>query len=710
MKMTTRLVNHLVRRTQLGAATLLSLNIGILCAADFPLAPAETTNPLVVEVAEATTNTLAASSVSGYDALVKRGAGTLVVDAALEAFDGTIVVEAGTLSARTTGALGTSAGATYVKDGATLEIVESADGSPDFTSETMVIAGTGVGGKGAIYKNSSNSGSKVFGPILLAGDAKVGSLSNQKQLSSIALNGHDLTFAGGSVTTLNGDATGPGCIIQSEGFLAFGKGKLASGTTAGSILIQKGAGWTTGVRWEYASAREWPLVFADGAQLYHRDAGNDTPSDQHYWNGPVTLQGKVSCWKYGTKTALYTFNGAVGGVGSFDVGEGFTLALSATSGGTWSSGVTKTGAGELVYASLAGATSLDVQKGSVRLSPTKGRSGVPGLTETYCKGVGNKINATADYPIGTTTNGVFSNARYASYGNGDFVKNMVGQMEKTTWIYDGYLWVPGANGGADVTWTWLAGVQSAMSVYVDGTRILDTASEAAYNEAVNVNTGCKEVMKNVALAPGGHHLQVRCYTENGWCGGYLWNFSTNLSLTSMGLMVATNNLMTTTQSDYMLLTDPGDGTLLTATSEKSVETLSFASFGEVTCAAGTTLVIDGSYSLDSLKGFPSVTGGDLTLTGTYYIDGQATPGRLTVEGTLTFGEDAAISVSDDDLAAFKKLRSTYVNGYVLMEATKIEGTPKMADALAADGWKAVLNDAKTQVTLERNRGFLMIIR
>lgn len=160
----------------------------------------------------------------------------------------------------------------------------------------------------------------------------------------------------------------------------------------------------------------------------------------------------------------------------------------------------------------------------------------------------------------------------------------------------------------------------------------------------------------------------------------------------------------------MLLTDPGDGTLLTATSEKSVETLSFASFGGVTCAAGTTLVIDGSYSLDSLKGFPSVTGGDLTLTGTYYIDGQATPGRLTVEGTLTFGEDAAISVSDDDLAAFKKLRSTYVNGYVLMEATKIEGTPKMADALAADGWKAVLNDAKTQVTLERNRGFLMIIR
>ena len=635
------------------------------------------------------------------------------------------MVEAGTLSARVTGALGTAAGATYVKDGATLEIVdlETVDGdkvtkvTPDLSTETLILAGTGIDGKGAVYRGSVQDSSKSFGPIILAANATVASSSGTKYLSTLALNGYDLTFAGPSVTTMNGDATGPGRIIQSQGFLAFGKGNLASSDTTGSILIQKGAGWTTGTRWEYASAREWPLVFADGAEIYHRDANDTTASTLHYWNGPVTVEGSLNCWKYGSGPALYTFNGPVGGTGSFNVGEGITLAFAATAGDAMTS-ITKTGLGDLVYSSLVGATSLTVQKGSMTLNPVvTGRTGTPGLTETYAEGVGNKINDLVNYPVGTVTNGVFSNARYASYANSDFVgktvdgifvEGMVGQKANTTWVYDGYLWVPDANGGENVTWTWLAGVQAYMSVYVDGTRILDTASEAVYNEAINVNTVCKEVMKNVALAPGRHHLQVRCYSSNGWCGGYLWNFNTGLSLTSMGLMVATNNLMTTTQSDYMLLTDPGDGSLLTATTEKSVEILSCAAFESVTCASGTTLDIGDEYTLKSLTGFPAVTGGDLTLTGAYVIDAGAEPSKLTVEGTLTFGEGAEISVTD--LAAFKKLRKSYVNGYVLAEAAKIEGAPAVSGELATAGWRVYLNEAKTQLLMEKNLGSILIIR
>ena len=44
------------------------------------------------------------------------------------------MVEAGTLSARVTGALGTAAGATYVKDGAMLEIVDGDSGTPDLST------------------------------------------------------------------------------------------------------------------------------------------------------------------------------------------------------------------------------------------------------------------------------------------------------------------------------------------------------------------------------------------------------------------------------------------------------------------------------------------------------------------------------------------------------------------------------------------------
>ncbi len=634
--------------------------------------------------------------------------GTLVVDAALEAFDGTIVIEAGTLSARAAGALGTAAGATYVCENATLEIADGDGGTPDFSGETLILAGTGLGGKGAVYRGSVADAAKVFGPIALAADATIASLSNVKSLSTLALNGHDLTFAGPSVTTLNGDVTGPGRLIQSQGFLSFGKGKLAAGETAGSILIREGAGWTTGTPWEYAKERGWPLVFEDGAELYHRDASSDTPSTAHFWNGDVTLQGMVKCWKFGGKPALYTFNGAVSGTGGFDIDKDITLVLSESSGGRTDTGVRKAGTGELVWASQNGAALLDVQGGIVRLRPTTSRTGVPGLTETYVEGIGNLLNLFEKYPIGTVTNGVYSNARYASYGNGDFVNNMVGQKASTTWIYDGYLWVPDAHGGADVTWTWLAGVQSAMTVYVDGTRILDTDAEAEYNAAINVNAGCKEVMKNVSLKPGRHHLQVRCYSWNGWCGGYLWNSNESLSLTSMGLMVATNNLMTTVQSDYMLLTDPGDGSLLTATPEQAVDTLTFAAFDQVKCAVGTELRLEGEYELRSLTGYPTVTGGDLTITDTFALDGQSEPGRLSVAGTLTFGPDAEISV--EDAAAFRKKRKDYVNGYVLAEATRIEGCPKTADALAQLGWKVVLNAAKTQVQLERNRGMVLIIR
>ena len=77
-------------------------------------------------------------------------------------------------------------------------------------------------------------------------------------------------------------------------------------------------------------------------------------------------------------------------------------------------------------------------------------------------------------------------------------------------------------------------------------------------------------------------------------------------------------------------------------------------------------------------------------------------------GTLAFGPDAEISVAD--AAAFRKKRKTYVNGYVLAEAQAIEGAPKTADALAQLGWEVVLNEAKTQVLLVRNRGLVWIIR
>ena len=89
---------------------------------------------------------------------------------------------------------------------------------------------------------------------------------------------------------------------------------------------------------------------------------------------------------------------------------------------------------------------------------------------------------------------------------------------------DGYLWIPGKEGDPDVTWTWLAGCQNAVSVYIDGERKLDSgSSDAVVNTAINSqskDSQYKTAKKNITLSPGRHKLQLRTYTWNGWAGGY----------------------------------------------------------------------------------------------------------------------------------------------------------------------------------------------
>lgn len=755
----------------------------------FSVAAPTPANPLIVDVSSDTvlSDWLSerGAQLSGHDALIKRGPGALTVASSLESFDGTIIVEGGRLLACVDGALGTASGATYVKEGATLEVVESADGTPDFSTETFVLKGTGDARQGALYKNGEKDGSKAFGPIVLAGDAKVGSSSNAKSFRDIDFNGFDLTVVGKSMTYCEGRLTGPGNYIQAEGNFAF-RGATFPEEGAGTIVIRKGVNFATAERWlQTKSVREWPLAFEDGASVYLRGNVSMEANDSrvNYWNGAVRLDGKVSVWCF-EGSAPQTFVGKVTGPGSFELQSGARLylenpandftggvtmkgadirlflptngvlpaaggalqVLSAKNGsanrivlqggvdyalpplrveaplevvasaasdetrrsvGSWRESIVKTDESELVYASSVGADLLDVRAGSVRLRPVFVCTGVPGLTETYLEGGGNQVNNVEGYPIGTTTNGVFMNARYASLSNNDFVNKLVGQKENTTWIYDGYLWIPGERGDPDMTWTWLAGVQAAMSVYIDGTRVINAPADSAYDADINVNPSAKVTQKNVTLSPGRHKIQVRCYSQNGWCGGYLWNSSEALSLTAFGLMVSTNALMTKVQGDYQLLEDLGDGTLLTATPEKAELVPHFAEFGRMKFASGTALTLEADYVAQTLIGFPSVTG-NLKIDTAFVLDAALTPGRLSVNGTLTFGPDAVFSVANE--AAFASVRRTYAKNYVLAEATSIVGCPKVSDALCAAGWRLVPNAAGTQLILSRNRGFALIVR
>ena len=160
--------------------------------------------PLVLEITgtESLTAALGGQSLTGHDALVKSGAGTLTIGSAdvtaISSFDGDIVVSGGVLKISAEGALGTAAGKTVVEEDAQLYI-DSTASDLDFTAETMEISGEGPDGKGAIFANNKESNAHNFGSVKLVDDATIGYTTtctfNRYNTSGLCdLNGKTLTF------------------------------------------------------------------------------------------------------------------------------------------------------------------------------------------------------------------------------------------------------------------------------------------------------------------------------------------------------------------------------------------------------------------------------------------------------------------------------------------------------------------------------------
>ena len=146
------------------------------------------------------------TAIGNYARLVKQGAGEVVLTAKTTAFTGTVVVETGTLSITDLGAVGSSSSIT-VQNGATFYLKTPHTGNQTtalFTGHDITIAGSGVGGAGALrYKQTSGSAlaDNLFGKITLSDDATIevanrwGMYGNTRVLD---LAGHTLTRIGGS--------------------------------------------------------------------------------------------------------------------------------------------------------------------------------------------------------------------------------------------------------------------------------------------------------------------------------------------------------------------------------------------------------------------------------------------------------------------------------------------------------------------------------
>ncbi|MEI6558828.1 MAG: DUF4347 domain-containing protein [Rhodospirillaceae bacterium] len=169
---------------------------------------------------------------SGGFALTKTGSGSLTLSGS-NTYTGATTVSVGTLVASHTNALGTTAGATTVTSGATLEIA-----SGIVTAESLTLAGTGVSSRGALSLTSGNG--KVIGTVAMSANSTISVTGTSLTLSGVLSGGFALTKSGSGSLTLSNANTYTGLTTVSAGTLVAANA-TALGTTAGGVSIADGA-------------------------------------------------------------------------------------------------------------------------------------------------------------------------------------------------------------------------------------------------------------------------------------------------------------------------------------------------------------------------------------------------------------------------------------------------------------------------------------
>ena len=298
--------------------------------------------------------------------IYKYGTKTITVDDAsgIGSFTGDIHVCEGGWSVGTAAGFGTSAGETWIHDGACVFVT---DVTVAHTGETFHIAGTGKSddhGWGAIRfpGSSQNSATMAVGAYgsrwILEGDATVLLSDNGNNATflpgiDLDLNGHELTLwrgRYGRISTYSSSpakygmfhsVTGAGGIVMKNGvtFNADRQGFKPSSYTAGNYLALQNA--YLGI-WETQNLHpQWGLVakpLPESHWGYNESAaplkpylmlmswGNKdhhTNHDFNRWCGPVTLEGTLNIMQENQNYANpMTFTNKVTGAGGFSVTTG----------------------------------------------------------------------------------------------------------------------------------------------------------------------------------------------------------------------------------------------------------------------------------------------------------------------------------------------------------------------------------------------------
>ena len=704
----------------------------------------------------------------GTGTIIKEGAGTLEVsDDTLKAFAGDIQIKAGRWFAKSRTAFGTTAGKTWVEDGAALDMyAEKNYTDKEQVKEVLYLSGVGPDGKGGLVSSGSLSEQVMYlWPlhVTLLGDAKIYCNAGGRRFTGMDfnLNGYTCTWhnAGWDWTYVDSTVVSNGCVITSGSTYLF-QGAKFQGGSENVIRFKSGSGYRSynSLSGQGSADASWTQIYEDNTKMYSSGGTSG-------WSGPVILEGSTALmcqnlWTWMVYWGPISGPGTIGGKSSGDSFGGYNCcsvglrlacptnsftggvnlrynildlttdgALPAAGGKLTAKGstvkLTGSGSYDLPAAEFTGTGVVYGARGAWRGSVVKKDAG----ELIYQSRVGSDL---LDIQGGSvrlvaSDKGLWEHLFVATEGEAADRQNAVLALYNTRETPETVI--------STFPDLWYSSVYSTPKRWQDYSTLIysgyiwnpsdadvkwtfcwcfDDYSKLYINDALvsEQNGWMTVVSKTVTLHPGANKLEFRCYNLTGGGGASGANGAWR---ESKGFAYHIGETTSKDPADYTAFTRETAAQYFTLTDGSPEQTHKFLpQFTKVKLASGAVFDTAGyAYQLADVEGVGSFTNGSVIVTNGFSIAAADVNAgkKLSVTGKLTFAEGAKVDIAGEVDVTNRQVLNHKPRGTVIATATEgIVGLPVASDRLKAAHWETRLTSDGKSLELVYVNGLVLLLR